>query len=83
MTSRQRVLTAISHRSPDRIPCTLYTDDDLRTRLESEAHQDLLNRIAQFDSDTVRILWDIEHRRVDARTFYDSFGVRWAVRAVI
>lgn len=79
-TSRQRVMDAIEHRAPDRIPHTLYVDDDLRARLKRDECHDALAEIAavERDNDTVRILWDIEHQRLDARTFYDSFGVRWA-----
>lgn len=78
MTSRQRVLTAVAHRSPDRIPCTLYVDDDLKARLKRQGCEDLLSEIAGFESDTVRILWDFEHTRIDDRNMIDPFGVRWA-----
>jgi len=71
-SSRERVLSAIDHRQPDRVPATLYIEPALRQRLERET--DVLDGC---EDDTVRILWEVVAEDIDEQNFRDPFGVRW------
>ncbi|NLX03922.1 MAG: hypothetical protein GXY33_02135 [Phycisphaerae bacterium] len=72
-TPRDNVLRAIRHEPPEQLPATLYLEEGLKRRLEECGYR----RDEQFVNDTVRILWNVEHRIVDESTFFDPFGVRW------
>jgi uroporphyrinogen decarboxylase len=74
VTSRDLVLQAIAHESPVRIPATLYIDADLKSRLLRERGYDVDR---QFVNDTVRVLWEVESKRIDADYFTDPFGCTW------
>jgi len=73
-TSREYVLDAVSHQTPEVLPATLYLDETLKPRLEERFGY---RPNEQFQNDTIRILWEVEHEIVDDTTFYDPFGVRW------
>lgn len=75
MTSKERVLCAIGHEEPDRLPTTLYLDPDLKARLMDEPEG--RSALSLIEDDTLRILWELEAEIIDQTSFRDPFGVLW------
>lgn len=73
-TSLDLVLQAVAHEAPARIPATLYIDAGLKSRLLRERGFDTDR---EFVNDTVRVLWNVESKRVDNDYFTDPFGCTW------
>ena len=73
-TSRELVLQAVAHEAPARIPATLYIDADLKSRFLRERGFDAEK---EFLNDTVRVLWEVESKRMDDEFFTDPFGCTW------
>ena len=75
MTSRERVLQAVSHKTSDLMPSTLYLDDSVRETLAQSSERG--RKCLAYPDDTVRILWDNVGVELDDQTYLDPFGVRY------
>jgi len=73
MTSRERVLQALSHKTSDLMPSTLYLDDSLREKFAQSSER--ARKCLAYPDDTVRILWDNVDVELDDQTYLDPFGV--------
>ena len=75
MTSRKFAFEALNHKTPERIPFTLYLEKPLFERLS-----DFWGPRGQWPcppDDIIRILWDVEDHDVTKKGFKDRFGSPW------
>jgi uroporphyrinogen decarboxylase len=74
MTSKERVLSAINHKEPDRIPFTFYIEDVFLKILEKELGPRRGWNCP--DDDIIRLLWPIDYIRTE-QGCRDMFGCSW------
>lgn len=75
MSSKQRVIDAVNHRRPERLPFTLYLATPLIEKLTG-LWGDRENWPCPPD-DLIRVLWDVETEEVSSDVFRDRFGCEW------
>ena len=80
-TSKQRVIEAINHKQTDKIPFTLYLEEDLHQRLVAELGP--RQNWPCPDDDLIRILWPVKHKDVTQTSCLDMFGCPWILTPTV
>lgn len=82
MTPRQRVLTALNHASPDRVPCDFWAEEPTWNRLLAHVgHNDRLRLLDELDVDVRHLdLPAPPERAVGGGLFQNFWGERYVYR---
>ena len=75
VTSRERTLTAIAHKNPDKIPLTFYVEQPLYDRMLKEFGP--RETWPCPPDDIIRILWPIDYSDITEAGCKDMFGCDW------